>query len=246
MSSNPQAAPLSSGRRMSSLSRLFAVFFSPAEAFADIAREPHFVLAWIVEIAAGLIGIYAVINKVGVDAILRQTFAQLPNRPVLSPAQMAVAVNRTTIRMWISPPLGVVLGTLILAALLMAAINFGYSQDIRYKQSVAIVAHAYLPLVLGGLLTAAVFWFAADPTSIDFQNPVGTNLGYFFTKASVGAAANVFLTRLDLLSFWVMGLLALGYTKAGTKLKFASALTPILILWAVYVLAITGISALVA
>ncbi len=240
------AAAASPAQRIPSWLRIPKVFYSPGEVFEDIARAPHFILCLAVEIAIGVLVAWLAVHRIGAMNIALNAIKSNPMAQSLSAAQRAQQAATAARFIRLSPAMAVI-GTLllwvILAAILLGAENFGLGQQTQYKQMLGVAAHGLLPLSLAGVLSAIVVLGAPRGTDLNIQNLIGSNLGYYLdphTSPWLLALGQ----RLDLFSFWVIGLLALGLQKAGTKVKYGSALSIMLLLWGVWVLAMVGIAAL--
>lgn len=235
-------------RRMSSVARIFGAFYSPGATFEDIAREPHFILCWVVIAAASVFGSYTLLTRFGAYGLARQALLARPQAQTLSAAQLqaqlATAAKILPIQMY-AAPVFVVLMLLLLGAIFLGAENFLLGQQVKYKPMLATVSHAMLPVfALYSLAGAAVLWLRADPNTARFDNLLGSNPAFYLDPSSIGPVWNAFLEHFDLFSFWTIGLLALGMTKLGAKVKFGSALAVVVGLWLLYVLLAFGLAVL--
>lgn len=234
-------------RRMSSVARIFGAFYSPTATFEDIAREPHFILCWVVIAAASVFGGYTLLHRFGVYGLARQFLMARPQTQSLSAAQLqtqlATIAKILPIQMYAAPVL-LVLMLLLLGAIFLGAEKFLLGQQVKYKAMLATVSHAMLPIALYSLAGAAVLWLRADPNTARFDNLLGSNPAFYLDPSSIGPVWNAFLQHFDLFSFWAIGLLALGMTKLGTKVKYGSALAVVFGLWLLYVLLAFGLAVL--
>jgi hypothetical protein len=131
---------------------------------------------------------------------------------------------------------------LVVAAVYWGACNaFGW--EVRYKQSLGVTAHAFLPHTLASLGLAAAVW---NRTTVDMQKTrdlVPTNLGYFAREAD--PVTHGLASSIDLFSFWTMALLVLGLAAAARTSR--GRMTVLVVsLWALFVLGKAGASALLA
>ena len=223
--------------------RIVKTFSSPAEAFTDIARAPHFILCLTIEIlTAAFAGWYAV-HRIGAMNMLVKSLQAVHMAQSVPPAQLAHQAAMMSKLAPVQAAFGIALLWVVLAAIMLGAENFGLGQQANYKQMLGITAHGMLPLTLLGWLSALVLMTSAHPAELDPQNLVGSNLGFYLSQHAA-LWLRVLGGRIDLFSFWVIGLLALGLQKAGTRVKYSSAFMIVLFLWAVFVLAATGLAAL--
>jgi hypothetical protein len=99
-----------------------------------------------------------------------------------------------------------------------------------------------MPKVISGLLGIVVL-LVKDPATIDLNNLVASNAGAFLADNSPKWLVAL-LTPVDLFSFWVMILMAIGYSAAAPKkLSSVKAFAWIFSLWVVYVLVRVGLTA---
>lgn len=231
--------------RMSSAARIAGVFVSPVRTFTELARDPHFILAWCVQVVVSLGLDIVMVNKVGIFAMARQAMAQNSRLQSLSPAIQAQALSRTAAIMRVTfyvQPLGVIVVLLLLGWIFQGVANFLLGQESRYKQTLAMVSHAYLAQTLYGLLL--LIPLLTNPGNFVLTNPLGTNPAFYLDKATTPAFLYALCTHLDIFSIWVVVLLAVGLAQlSGRKGKFGSALGAVGGLWLLYILVTSGISA---
>lgn len=244
------AAPAAavSGRRMSSLARIFGVFYAPKATFEDIAREPHFILAWVVMIVCSFLFGYAMVHRVGPAELARQMAMSAPNAQTMPQDQlnkvMAIDAKIAPVIFLALPPVMVVIFSLILAAIFLAVENFLLGQAVRYKGVLGVVSHAYLPSALMGLAVVLILYLRADPTGVNFMAPIGSNALFYVDPSTTSPVMVKLLGQIDLFGFWIMALLALGLAKLGAKLKFSTTLATVVGLWVLWVLFNVGLAAI--
>lgn len=235
-------APAAGGeRRMSSLTRIFAAFYSPGATFEDIARAPHFLLCWLVTIVVAFGYGWALVHRLGAMNLAQQALALRASAQPVPPAQMATVVRIISLEFY-AAPIGILIGFLVIAAIFLGVENFILGQSTKYKSMLAVVSHASLPLVLLSLLSIVVLYLRADAASLNFQYLIGSSLAYYVDPQSFSKAMMGLMSHLDVFSFWTMGLLALGMTKLGKKLSYSSALISVIVLWLVFVLGGYGLA----
>lgn len=235
---------------MSSLARIFGVFHAPAATFEDIAREPHFILCWIVIIACSELFGYAMLTRIGPATLARQIMMASPRAQAMPADQLnqtiATMARFASIQFLALPPVFIVCALLILAGIFLAAVNFLLGQSVRYKGVLGVVSYAFLPQALGALAAIAVLYTKADPSGVNFQYVIGSSAAFYADPTATSPVLMALLGHLDLFVFWTMGLLALGLAKLGTKLKFSTALATVVGLWVLYLLISVGVTAITA
>jgi len=246
------AAPLSppsaaSTRTMSSLARVMGVFSSPGETFADIAREPHFILAWCVQLVCAFAFASEVLHRVGAYQLAREQLMQSARTRALPAAQLQPILATTAkfegVLLYIIPFLGLLV-MLFLGWIFQGISNFLLGYEARYKASLSMVSHAFLVESLYWLLVTLVIAIMPDPTSFQLTNPLSTNLAFFLDKATAPAFFYAFSLHLDLFSVWTLLLLAWGVAKLGGKKgKFGAALAATGSLWLLMCLITAGFAA---
>lgn len=245
MSSSSPEKTAAGEQRIPSWQRILMVFYAPEEAFEEIARAPHFILCLALQLATAAGATWYAIKRIGAMTIALQGLRSSPAAQSLTRAQIsqqAATAARFIGFAWLIAALGLIAVWLILAAILLAAENFGLGQQVNYKQMLGITAHGTLPLTALYWLTAAIVAMTRRPARLNAQNLVGSNLGFYFSPH----AAPWLLAlgqRVDLFIFWALALLALGLQKAGTRVKYGTALGLMILLWAFWALAITGFTA---
>lgn len=245
----PAAHPaLGEPRRMSSAARILGAFYSPTATFEDIARQPHFILCWVVMIVASIFANFSALHRIGRLALARQLITASPRAQALPADQLQKQITGFAkflpLQLYVVTPALFIIMLLVLAGIFLAAENFLLGQETKYKGMLAVVSHALLPLTLYILAGAAVLWLKPDPATTQFQNMLGSNPAFYFSAGSLGPVLKALLTRLDLFSFWAIGLLALGLVKLGKKVKYGGALSVVVGLWVVYVLILVGVAAI--
>lgn len=229
---------------MSSLTRIFATFYAPVQTFEDIAREPHYYLCWLVQIAAALLFNGAVLHRIGAETLIRQSMAKMQNAPQITPEQLAQRAHITSLSMLIMSPVMVLLSLLILAGIFYAVEYFFLGQPIRFKPVMSMVTHAMLPMTLYSLLGVGVLFLTPDPSSLPMGNFLASNPGYFFDSSSTSHVLMTLLQRLDIFALWCVCLLGLGTAKVGLKVKVGTGMKVAFSLWAVWILIAVGASAI--
>jgi hypothetical protein len=233
-----------------SFTRILGVFFNPKETFASIARRPTWlapvILSCIVSLA--LIAVFG--NKVGWQRAVERN---IQNNPItarqmdqLSPEQRQQSIN---VQVKIFPYIfyasgiaGPFIFTLILAALFLGLFKLGYGSQVDIKQSMGIVAYAFMPRILYALVGILVI-FLKDPAQVDIQNLLASNPGALLSTDTARWLV-VLATQFDFFTFWIMLLLAIGYSATNPKkITFMGAFAGIAGLWLVWLMVLVGFTA---
>lgn len=245
MSSSPVVAgeaPESSN----AIARMLGALFSPRQTFDSIARRP----TWLPPVILACLVAFAVValfsHRVGWRSYLDKQVANSSRFQQLSAEQqqrtMEAQLKWTPRIAYAEVIIAPFAGALMLAAILLGVLNGLGGTRFNFKTSLGIVSYSWMPNVISGLLGIVVL-LVKDPATIDLQNLVASNAGAFLADNSPKWLVAM-LTPVDLFSFWVMILLAIGYSAAAPKkLSSVKAFAWIFSLWVVYVLVRVGLTA---
>ena len=214
--SAPLAEPQAS---ISPFGRLVGVIFSPKATFADIVRKPSWLLPVILLAVLGAIVAVSLNRKMDWREYMSQQIEKSPRAASLSAEQkqqqIEVGAKFAPISAYvlgIPAPLVVVL---IVAGVMLGAYNLMAGADVSYGTSLGIVAHAFVPWLIGNLIFLLVL-FLKPPGTLDLDNPVATNAAAFLPEGSAkwleALAKNV-----DLLAIWITVLIAIGFAAANAR-----------------------------
>jgi hypothetical protein len=223
--------------KLSEFERLTGVFFSPAKAFADIARRSRWWIPVILMGIASTIYLNAYSQRVGWERIVRQSIEQSSRADAMSAQQreQAIAVGANVARYlgYGGGIVGNLITVFITAVVLLFMANNLMGADIRLGGMLGIVSYAFLPQLLVAALSLLVMYLK-PPDDFDLRNPLLFNAGALLPSDAPqwekGLGSSV-----DLFSFWIIGLIAAGISAAAPKIKFGKALTAVLFPWGLYV-----------
>jgi hypothetical protein len=229
---------------MSEAGRLTGIFFSPMQAFADIARRPRWWIPVILIAILSTVAIVAFSQHVGWDQIVRKSIDQSSQTMTPEQRQQAIAVaSRFLPLLAYVTPILVALNVLLIAAVMIFLTNFVMGADIRFPAMMGVVGYSAIPPALITTALTILVMFLKSPDDFDINNPLAFNLGAFLpdgtSKGLVSLAGSM-----DLFSFWRIGLLAGGLTAAAPKIKFGKALFAVVFPWALYVAGKAAVAAI--
>jgi hypothetical protein len=214
----PLAAPLSEP------ARIVDTFVAPTKTFADLKRSAAWWAPFILVAIASYVLVGVAAQKIGWDQIVENQTRLSPKRAAQIeslPAEQRARVVAQTVTVTKIISYGFPLVNLALlaaiAAVLMASFNFGAGAEISYKLSLAVVMYASLPGILKALLAAGSILAGLNPETFNFQNPVGTNPGYFMDPTA-SPALYALASGVDVIMLWTLALTATGFS-AVSKLK---------------------------
>jgi Yip1 domain len=245
MSSSPTVAA-EAPESTNAVGRMFGVLFSPQKTFQSIARRPTWLPPVILACLLALVVVALFSQRVGWRSYLEKQVANSSRFQQLSADQqeqtMEAQLKWTPRVAYVEVVIAPFAGALALAGIFLGVLNGLGGTRFNFKTSLGIVSYSWMPNVISGLLGIVVL-LVKDPATIDLQNLVASNAGAFLADNSPKWLVAM-LTPVDLFSFWVMVLLAIGYsTAAPKKLSFIKAFAWIFSLWVVYVLVRVGLTA---
>lgn len=233
---------------MSFLSRAVGVFFSPGEAFDDIARKPNFLAPLIVGILATVAFSEVMLAKIGMDRIIRAQIEQSGRASSMTPDQIDQAVAQGakfgTIITHLIGLVAVPIVLIIIAAIGLGIVNLIFGSKTKFSTAFSVTCYANFIGVLGTILGIVMMLFG-DPEHFNANTPVPTSLGFFMDQAHTSKPLFAAATSLDLFTFWFMVVLGIGFAATTErKTKPLSVFFVFLGLWVLYVLAKVGIASI--
>jgi len=221
---------------MNEAARLAGVFFSPGNAFADIARRPRWWIPLILIAILSTIYLNAFTQRVGWDSVIRpaiETNQATQSMTAQQREQLIITYEGFYKYVGYLSVVGTLFSVFITAVILMFLFDTMMSAGIGLKRMMAIVAYGFLPLLIQTALSMVVL-FLKDPEEFNLRNPLMFNVGAFMSTDSP-AALRALGSSVDLFSFWIIILLAIGVSAAGRKVSFGKAFAGIILPWALLV-----------
>ncbi len=249
MNEVPSQAGQSAG--LTQWQRVAGIFTAPSKAFEDIRRGNR--SWWLPLILLGLVSYAmfgAVVQKIGIRQAVENQIRMNPQsqeqmalaNPEQREKQYAVA-EEITEAMFIAGPAFGMLGALVIAAVLMGTINFGFGGRAKLGEVFAVVYYAWLPQAIKVLLGVAVIYAGLAPESFNIKNFAPTNVGAFMDPMSANKALYALASAFDITTIWSVLLMSIGLaTVAGVKR--ASGYIAVIGWWLVVVLFGVGVAAM--
>jgi len=239
MSDAAAAAPTAGSG--SAFGRLVGVFVAPVRTFASIAVRPTWLLPVAISAGLSLPVSELILSKTDWRAVVEAQIAKSGRH--LPDAQLDQAAERARRLTWLWDVIAVagpLLVLFVVAAVLWGACN-AFAREVKYRQSLGVVAHAFLPGVLMAVGLMFALWNrpTVDPRKVGDVLP--TNLGHFATGTD--EVTHGLLASIDLFSIWTMALLVLGLSAAARAPRGRMAAL-VVGLWALYVLGKAGATAM--
>jgi membrane protein, antimicrobial resistance system len=241
----PEPAP-----QVSSVGRISGAIFSPPTTFESIAQRPTWILPLLLISLLSIVTVFIFGQRVGWRGFMirqdQQNSRLQKQMDQMTPEQRDKMLDQQTkiapIFGYVGAVLGIFVAAVIVAAVLMVVFNMMTGGGIRFMTSLGIVAHSWVPALIGGLLGILVL-FLKDPSTVDIQHLVATNAGALLSD-DAPKWQEALLSSFDLFTFWSMILMGIGYSAANPKkISFGKALGTIVVVWAIYVVCKVGLSA---
>jgi hypothetical protein len=238
----PEGPALTQGQRV------IYTFTAPSKTFNDIKRSTSWWMPFLIGAIATYILFFAVQAKVGWEQVAENQIRMSPKRaeqmdklPADQRAtQMKISTVFTEVIFAVFPIFSLI-GTAIIAGVLLATINFGFGGKATFWEVFSVTWYAHLPGVIKVLLGVIALFAGLAPESFNSQNFAGTNPGYFMSP-DTSKPLLALATSLDVITIWTLVLSAIGLSIVA-KTKRSSAYIAVFGWWVVIVLVGVGFAA---
>jgi hypothetical protein len=233
--------------KISPIGRVTGVLFSPTETYKDIVQKPNWIVPLLILTAFSVVVCYFLVQKVDWEAFQRKQIESSSFTSNLTQDQKDQAVARnvkfTVPITYAIGFIGPVLSILIITLIYWGGFNVFKGAGLKFGTAFAIVNYAYMPAVIGAVLGTIVLMLKrageADPTRIAV-----TSLGNFL-PGDAGKILVALGSSIDLLWFWTLALMAIGFAAANPrKITTSSAYSIVFGMWIVFVLLKIGFAAM--
>jgi hypothetical protein len=205
--------------KISSVSRLFGVLFSPKPTFEDIVRKPTWLVPVVLMVILSAVVAFGINQKMNWREYVGQQIEKSPAAAQLSNEQKEQRIESgakfapmATYIFGIPAPVVVVL---LVTLILWGAYNLLGGANVNFKTALGIVSYAYVPILVANVLFIIVLFLKPYGT-LDLENPVATNLAAFLPEDSakwlLALGKNI-----DIFVLWVTTLVAVGFGAANPK-----------------------------
>jgi hypothetical protein len=212
--------PAPEAKPVGGLEGMAGMLTAPAATFRRIAEKPGkgflvpLILLILVSAAASLV----FIQRADIEQVMRDQIRQNPRSSQMTEAQMDQAVTLQTRIVKLVPYFGfaVILIKFLVVAAVLWLVVLAFGDVISFGNSFRVVCWAQVPTILFTLLWL-VTMFIRDPTTMNPQNPVASNLGALLGQDRLGKPLYALLSDLDLFTIWMLWLYTRGlqaFTKA--------------------------------
>lgn len=249
MSAAADTAPTAE-KSLTEMERVIDSFVAPSKTFTDIRHNTSWWVPWLIMSVFGLAMVFVVDKKLGMDTAyenqMRQSPKQMDKIDAMPADQKAktLQIGATVTRYFAyGSPILTIIFIAVIAGVLMATFNFGFSAEVKFMQSMAISMYAFLPTTIKSLIVIGVI-SAGGAEGFTFQNPVASNLSGLADPNS-SHFLYALLASVDVFNIWVLVLTGIGYSCI-TRVKRATCMVVVFSWWAVMALVGAGFGALFA
>lgn len=198
--------------------RTFLTLTSPSRAFAGPGLGRSWWLPYLLLLLASLAFFATVGARVGWPTVTRNNLAASPKQqaridqlpPSQQSAQIAVVARITRITAYVSSAVGPLIFGAVVAAVLLATLNFALRGHARFPPLFALYFFSTLPAVLKLLLVVALLLAGVDTDSFLINNPLGSNPAFYLLGSGTPRWALSLLSWLDLFTLWQLAILTFG------------------------------------
>lgn len=223
------------------------VFYEPGKLFASLpTRRATWIVPLILSLLLSMVTTNVLLKKIGLDTIVQQ---QIENRANMTPEQKQQVIDQSrnspviTIIAYVQVLVATLLLPLVMAGLL-AMFALMAPQQPKFGTTFSMVVLAFLPYgVVVAAMSLIVLMTSPDPSTLDYQNLLSTNVAAFMNKESTGKALYAFLGSVDAISAAEIGFMGYGFSKI-TRSSYFYGVFSVGCIWAIGVLVKVGLSLL--
>jgi Yip1 domain len=242
----PMPEPVAS---LSEPERIIDTFIAPSKTFSDLRRNASWWGPFLLMVIFSMAFVYVGGQKVGFRKAMENQMRAQPKQqeqidqlPPDQKEQRLETGTKITKDISYAFPLIQLLILVIIAAILFGTFKFAAGADVSFKISLAIVVYAALPGLIRVALAMLSLLAGASPDSFTFQNPVGTNPGYFMNPADSPFLYSL-ASSFDIFLIWTLVLTAIGFSSV-SKVKRGTSLAIVFGWWLVFSLIGAGLASL--
>jgi hypothetical protein len=224
------------------------IFYDPAAVFAKVRERGSWAAPLIALALLTMIFASYVTHTIGLENITRRMFDEHPSIASQMPPEKkeeAIQKSGSPARLATGALLGGIgaaVIVLIIAAVLMVMLSI-MDRKVQFPKVLGTVAWAWFPFtVIACIMGVLILSITKDPSELDPQTLLATNVAAFLEKNSTGSFVYSLAGSLDLLAIGKVLLLSFGVSKV-TGIAFARALMLVMGLWVFWVLLRGGFAA---
>jgi hypothetical protein len=212
--------------QLSQMERVVDVFTAPSKTFTDIKNgHRSWWMPFLIMVVLGYAFFYVVNSKVGMRQVSENQIKLSPKAeermsqltPEQREGQMKISAYITE-GFFLASPVFVILMGVVISAVMLGTINFGFGGKAKFGSVLAVWMYAMLPSLIKTLLAIIVIYAGSAPESFNISNPAPTNLGAFLSPTDTNPALYALATSIDAVTIWTLVLVGIGTSMvAGVK-----------------------------
>jgi Yip1 domain len=206
--------------KLSELQRIANIFIAPSQTFADIKRSARWWVPLVISAVTGIIFVTVAAQQIGWEQLQENQVkigpeSQREQFERATPEQRATGLTITKVISYMFPTVFIPVFLIIVALILWGTFNMGAGARFTFHQAVAIVTYSSLIWIVKTVLAIIVLFAGVQPENFYFQNPVGTNYGYFMDVTESNPFLYNVATAIDPIQIWTLILTAIGFSIVG-------------------------------
>jgi Yip1 domain len=220
-------------------SRMVGAVVSPVDTFRSIAERPDWIVPLVVAILLGILSTVLIAPHIDIEASMRKQMAKKD----MPAAQMDRVIEMSKKTQKYNPVIvGVIVPVIFFAisAIMLFAFR-AFGGEGTFRQSMAVLAYAWVPSIIKGCLTLVVVLMGGTILQQDMANVLKSNPGAFLGEGASPALVSL-LSSLDVFTIWMLVLMTIGYSYM-SRLSRATSASIVFGLWLVTVLVAAGFHA---
>lgn len=240
-------APEPESARLSAVARLTGVMFSPKTTFQDVARQPSWVLPFVLTLVLTLIVSLLLVQKTDWRSFFERQMSQSSRFDNMSPEQKdRILETQLNWAPKITPAIGVVGVTVLLFVVVLiywGAFNLLKGAGLRFDTVFGITTHAFVPLLISSVL-AIIVLLIKPKGEVDPEHFLASSLSAYLPDPSPKWLESLGQS-IELFWIWSLALLSVGFAAANPrKIKGGSAFAIVFGLWLLWVACKVGWAAI--
>ena len=213
---------------MTEVGRIAGVFWAPRRVFEDLAECPRWWAPLIILTVLSIGEFVTLTHVVGWEHIMPKE-VELQFLPVMG---------------YVNAVCGQTISALLTAAVMVGSLNWLGGAKLKYRQAFSVTCYSSLPRVLETGLGIVVM-FLKTPAEFSAASARPVNLGVFLNPKTTPMWLYMLASSFDPFFMWVLLLMAVGFSIASKKLTFGKSLTLVVLPWAVFVLLVCVMMAII-
>ncbi|KAA6460328.1 YIP1 family protein [Acidobacteria bacterium AB60] len=233
--------------QLSQMERVMDVFTAPSKTFTDIKNgHRSWWLPFLIMLVLGYVFFFVVNSKIGMRQVSEN---QIKLNPKAEERMQNLSAEQRESQMKISAyvtegifaasPLFVLMMGIVISAVMLGTINFGFGGKAKFGSVLAVWMYAMMPSVIKTILGIIVIYAGSAPESFNISNFAPTNLGAFLSPTDTNPALYTLATSLDVITIWTLALVGIG-TSMVAGVKRSAGYIASFGWWAVIVIASVG------